>query len=97
MEVLFEDHKRLLVVGRGSIVGVPEEEDHESRQGEAVNSDKLSRVAQPKRASAPLVGEEGARPPGDEPSKCPVCGCTVHPLNLARFPDGRIVGCFRCR
>ena len=63
MEVLFEDHKRLLVFGRGSIIGVPEEEDHESSQGEAVNPDKLSRVAQPKRESAPLVGEEAARPP----------------------------------
>jgi len=97
MEVLFEDHNRMLVCGRGSIVGVPEEEDRESSQGEEVRPDERSRAAQPKHASAPLAGKEATRPPHDEPSKCPVCGCTAHPFNLARALDGRIVGCLRCR
>ena len=97
MAVLFEDQKPLLVCGRGSIIGVPEEEDHDSSQGEEVRPDERSRVAQPKRASAPLPSDEATRPPHDEPSKCPVCGCTVHPFNLARALDGRIVGCLRCR
>ena len=97
MEVLFEDHKPLLVCGRGSIIGVLEEEDHDSSQGEEVRPAERSRVAQPKRASPPLPSDEATRPPHDEPSKCPVCGCTVHPFNLARALDGRIVGCLRCR
>ena len=89
-------HNRMLVCGRGSIIGVPEEEVHDSSQGQEVRPDERSRVAQPKRASAPLAGDEAARPPHDEPSKSPVCGYTVHPFNLARALDGRIVGCLRC-
>jgi hypothetical protein len=97
MEVLFDDHNRLLVCGRASIIGVPEDEDHDSSQGEVVRSDERSRAVRAKPESAPLAGDERALSSDDEPSKCPVCGCTVHPFNLARALDGRIVGCLRCR
>jgi len=121
MEVLFEDKKRMLVCGRGSITGARKEEEDEPPQEEAVGSDKRSLVSRAKsesappasdkvvhpsndrrvkRKSVPLANHKAARPSGSSgnvPSKCPVCGLVVHPFNLARAPDGRILGCFRCR
>lgn len=95
MEVFFEDMKRLLVCG--SILGARKEEEAEPSQGDVVKPGKRSRAVRAKRESGPLANDEASRPPRDLLLKCTVCGCAVHPLNLARSPDGRIVGCIRCR
>ncbi len=60
MEVLFEGPKPLLVCGRGSIIGVLEDEDHDSSQGEVVRPDERTRAVRAKRESAPLAGDESA-------------------------------------
>jgi hypothetical protein len=40
-----------------------------------------------------------ATPADDEkkPIECPICKKTVHPYNLIKSPNGKVVGCMHCR
>jgi len=85
MVVLFEDQKRLLVCEPGP----------SSDTTKNATSKKKRKPAKPRK---PTKSQDAGSLKSDEgPVKCPVCGKEVHPYNLTRNPQGKVLGCMYCK
>ncbi|MCP4605030.1 MAG: hypothetical protein GY847_31660 [Proteobacteria bacterium] len=94
MEVFFADQRRMLACGPGSTSGAPKAKPSSD------SSEKPSKASPPpkaKRVKAPKTKKLTSTHPSDEPVECPKCGQVVHPYNIDKNPQGRIVGCMRCK
>lgn len=96
MEVLFSERRRVLACVPPPVVEAPPPPPRAPRE-EVRPAPRTVRSDDARDDDRPRSTSSSSRPATEKPVTCPRCGKTVHPFNLARTVDDRILGCMYCR